>query len=174
MSSSHLTAVARGFGVLAGAAAAALFLIASRPAANFARLPARVTIVVPVTGVLEVVPSAPRSVLPLTTLSPDAGPQTGTFVIRNQTSATMRLGFRAAADSRDLDGLLRIRLSAGRRRLADATLQGLRQGSTQTVSLASGASTRVTVLAWIPKDVGDGYVGRQADVSLVPSPQTGA
>jgi hypothetical protein len=165
--------LARAVGVVAGAGLAILVVIAARPTADFARLPASVSIAVPVTGALEVTPSAPRSVLGSSALTPDGGPTVRTFQIRNQTGRTLHVGFRAKAEARDLDGLLRIRLNAGDRRLSDTTLQGLRQGS-QAVRVPSGGTSRIRIEVWIPKDVGDGYVGRQADVSLVPVMKAGA
>jgi hypothetical protein len=173
MTPRSLSGWARAAGVGVGAGLAILLVIAARPTPQYARLPARVSLTVPVTGTLEVTPSAPHPVLAASSLTPDAGPAVRRFRVRNQTGETLRVRFRAKAEARDLDGLLRIRLDAAGQQLADTTLQGLRQGSESALRLRSGETRQVSLRAWIPNDAGDGYIGRQADVSLVPVVTTG-
>jgi hypothetical protein len=108
-------------------------------------------------------------VLAARSLSPNGRHATSSFKIRNQTADTVLLGFRGHPDTRALDGLVRVRLSAGRKRLADTTLQGLRAGSQDTLRLPSGASRRVRLEAWIPGTITQGYQGIKAHVSLTPT-----
>jgi hypothetical protein len=160
--------VARAAGAIIGAGLAATVLVAALPPAEFSRPPAKVSFAVPVRGELDVTPSAPHSVLASRALTPESKPAASAFRIRNQTGKTLRVGFRARAEARDLDGLLRVRLAVGDRQLADTTLQGLRHSSARTVRLPSGAARWVQIRAWLPRDVGDGYEGRLVDVWLVP------
>ena len=162
------SAAARLLGGLVGTGLAAVVLIGARPTPDFPRLPATIRLEVPVTGEIEATPAAPRPVLASRSLTPDAKPRVGTFRIRNQTGWVLRVGFRAHGSAEGLEGLVRIRLGAGGRPFADTTLQGLRHGSERGVLVPSGGSRRISIRAWIPGDVGDGYEGRRADVSLVP------
>jgi hypothetical protein len=168
MAAISATGIARVAGVLLGAGVALLLLIASRPSANFARLPASASFTIPLTGELEVTPAAPRPVLKAPALMPGDPPAVASFTVRNQTGTTLAVGFRAHAAARDLDGLLRIRLRAGNRMLADTTLQGLRGGSASTLRLRSGAALAVSVQAWIPDGLND-YEGRDVAVDLTPA-----
>jgi hypothetical protein len=162
------TTLARVAGVVLGAGLAAFVLIAARPSANVSRLSASVRFSLPVTGELEVTPAPPRPVMAARALTPGARRAAASFSVRNQTGATLAVGFRARAAVRDLDGLLRIRLTTGGRTLADTTLQGLRHGSVSGVRLRPGAQRRVGVQAWIPNGIGDGYEGRSVAVELTP------
>ena len=112
-------------------------------------------------------PAPGRPFLLARALTPDGPPASARFTIRNQTGATLAVGFRADAGARELDGLLRIRLRAGDTTLANTTLQGLRNGSA-TVRLRSGAARSITLDAWIPDGTND-YEGRHADVELTPT-----
>jgi hypothetical protein len=162
------TRVLRAIGVLLGAGLAVFLLVGARPTTSFTSLPARAVLAVGLTGELGVTPSVPRPVLDAKTLEPGAAPARAEAVVRNQTGTTLAVGFRAQAASRDLDGLLRIRLSSGGRVLADTTLQGLRNGTPETLALRAGAETSLVVEAWIPDGITDGYQGRSADVTLAP------
>jgi hypothetical protein len=77
------------------------------------------------------------------------------------------LGFRGRRSSTSLDSLVHVRLGVAGRPLADTTLQGLAR-TTATLRLPSGGTRQIEVRAWMPAHAGDGYEGRQVDVSLVP------
>jgi hypothetical protein len=151
-----------------GAGVALALLIAARPSASFARLPAGASFTIPVSGELAVTPSAGRPFLRARALTPGGAPASARFTVRNQTGSTLEVGFRADAVSHELDGLLRIRLRAGDRTLATTTLQGLRQGSAATVRLRSGAARSISLETWIPDATND-YEGRRVDVDLRPT-----
>jgi hypothetical protein len=59
-------------------------------------------------------------------------------------------------------------LSVGGRPLADTTLQGAGRAN-GTVHIGSGSSRKVEVEVWMPQSVGDGYEGRDIEVTLVPA-----
>ena len=170
MPAMSLNTAARLAGALLGAGVALALLLSARPSASFARLPASVGFTVPATGELAVTPAPGRPLLLARALTPDGPPASARFAVRNQTGETLAVGFRAAAGARQLDGLLRIRLRAGDRTLANTTLQGLRNGSA-TVRLRSGAARSITLDAWIPDGTND-YEGRHADVELTPTLRT--
>jgi hypothetical protein len=171
MAALSATGVARVAGVLLGAGVAVALLIAAKPSASFARLPASASFSVPLTGELEVTPAQPRPLLTARSLTPGATRASARFTVRNQTARTLGVGFRAHAGARQLDGLLRIRLSAGAVTLSDTTLQGLRHGSASTLRLRSGSTRRVLVEAWLPAGT-IGYEGRNVAVELTPTLRT--
>jgi hypothetical protein len=163
------SAIARLACLAAGAGIAAFLLLAARPSHDVPELPARVSFSVAPTGEFEVTPTAPRPVLDAHALSPLGKPATTSFTVRNQTSQTLPLGFRGHPDSRALDGLVRVRLTAGREQLASTTLQGLRAGTEPVLRLPSGDSRRIRLETWIQRSVSEGYQGVRADVSLIPT-----
>ena len=160
-------AAARVAGALLGAGTALALLIAARPAASFARLPASASFTIPVSGELAVTPPAGRPLLIARALTPGGAAATASFSVRNQTSGTLEVGLRARADDHELDGLLRIRIRVGDRTLANTTLQGLRHGGRADLRLRSGAARSISLEAWIP-DATDDYGGREVDVELTP------
>ena len=167
------TGLSRVAGVLLGAGLAVSLVIAARPAASVTTLPASVRFSIPLTGELEVTPAPPRPVLAARALTPGGRPAAASFTVRNQTGTTLAVGFRAHGGIRDLDGLLRVRLTAAGRTLANTTLQGLRDGSVSDVALPSGAVSRVEVEAWLPGGISEGYEGRHVAVALTPTLRAG-
>jgi hypothetical protein len=161
---------ARALGAILGAGLALAFLIAARPGANGAPLPATVQVAFAPIGELEVTPASPRPVFRADSLTPGHSPSVGAFQVRNQTGSPLAIKLETTADSTALDGLVRLRLSADGKQLADTTLQGMRQRSVG-LELASGAVSRLRLQASIPSDVLTGYEGRRVEVSLVPSVQ---
>jgi hypothetical protein len=101
-------------------------------------------------------------------LRPGSPRRAGTFSLRNQTSETLAIEFRAEAAATGLDGLVRVRLSSADATLAATTLQGLRAGSEIPLELASGSAAEVRVEAWIPASIDSGYESRTAAVALIP------
>jgi hypothetical protein len=167
MSSRRVTkGLSRTAGALIGAVLALGLLLGARPAANGSPLPAAIRFAMAPTGELEVTPPAPEPLLAAHSLIPGRG-ATATFTVRNQTGESEAVAFRATADSTALDGLLRIRLRAAGRLLADTTLQGMRR-RTEVVDLSSGAESRFRLQAWIPAEIRNGYEGRSVSVTLTP------
>ena len=129
------------------------------------KLGADVTFISAPTGELAVSQSGP--ILQLNALEPSSGPsKTGTFTVTNIASSTLSIGLRALPSIRDLDALLRVRVTAGGGDLFDGTLSGLEAGSPLSLRLASGRSADLVVAAWLPSSVRDGYQGRVDDVNL--------
>lgn len=155
-------------GALLGAGVAVLLLVGARPSSSFATLPGSVRFSVPLTGELEVRPAAPRPVLAIPALLPGTRPDAATVTLRNQTGRTLAVDLRARAATHDLDGLLRVRLRAGGRLLADTTLQGLRHGEHFALRVPSGARRTLRLQAWLPAAITDGFQGRSVDVTLQP------
>ena len=143
MSAMSLTAAARVAGVLLGAGVALALLIAARPSASFARLPASANFTIAVSGELAVTPSAGRPLLR----------RPGADARRRSRDGELH---RSQPDGRDARGRLprpcrRARArraaahpSARRRQDArDTTLQGLRNGRAPRVRLRSGAARSI-------------------------------
>jgi hypothetical protein len=164
IASSHLI---RAAGLLLGAGIAIALLVAARPASELTSAPASVRISVPATGELEASPMAPQPALATQAIRPGEPAGTGSFTVRNQTGTDLQVAFAADGGSTELDGLLRVRLSAGRT-LADTTLQGIRKGTATPLTLPSGAQREVRVRAWIPGSISSGYEGRRAEFELTP------
>jgi hypothetical protein len=171
MSALSPTAAVRVAGVLLGAGVALALLIAARPSASFARLPASAGFTIAVSGELAVTPAPGRPFLRATALTPGGAPATASFSVRNQTGSTLEIGLRARAPTHELDGLLRIRLRVGDRTLADTTLQGLRHGSAATIRLRSGDARSIALEAWIPDGTND-TEGRDVAIELKPTLRT--
>jgi hypothetical protein len=138
----------------------------ARPSASVAGLTASVRFTIPLSGELAVTPASPRPVLVADRLGAGSPRASGRFEIRNQTGRTIGLSFRARRSSAALDGLVRVRLAAAGRPLADTTLRRiLRTGP--ALRLPPGGARQIEIQAWVPQGVG-GYGGRRVDVSLVP------
>jgi hypothetical protein len=155
-------------GVLMGAGLAISLLAAGRPSADYTSLPARVSVTVGLTGELGVTPTAPKPVLAPRGILPGAAPASADAVVRNQTGRELTVGFRGDAPARDLDGLLRVRLSADGQTLADTTLQGLRAGTRAPLALNAGVERTLRVELWLPESITAGFQGRTAAITLTP------
>jgi hypothetical protein len=158
---------ARVAGALVGVGLALALLFVSRPGAAGSPLPAGLRVAVAPVGELEVTPPPPRSVFAAPALRPGGPAAVGGFAVRNQTGADLAIALAAGADSTALNGLLRVRVEAGGRVLADTTLQGLRARPLR-LRLASGEGVRLGLRAWLPADVLSGYEGRLVEVLLTP------
>ncbi|WP_022927967.1 hypothetical protein [Patulibacter americanus] len=162
------TRLVHAAGVLLGAGLAVFLLAGARPSADYTSLPARVSVTVGLTGELGVTPAPPKPALASRGILPGATPAQADAAVRNQTGQELTVGFRAEAPARDLDGLLRIRLSVDGQTLADTTLQGLRAGTRIPLALNAGVERTVRVELWIPGSITAGYQGRTAAVTLTP------
>jgi hypothetical protein len=144
-----------------------MIVVAARPSADLAGAPATVRFTVPASGELAVTPLAPDPVLVADRLRPGSPRATGRFEVQNETGQTIALSFRPDASSTALDALVRLRVSAAGRPLIDTTLQGARRTGS-ALRLPSGAVRQIEMQAWMPRNAGGAYEGRQVDVSLVP------
>jgi hypothetical protein len=131
-------------------------------------LPATLNVAVRAGGAIAATPAEPNVVLHASDLRPGAG-GAGAFELANQAGRGLRVSLRATASSTALDGVVRLRVRAGRRTLADETLGQLRAAGSATLPIPRGASRAVRVSAWIPSEVETGYEGRYVRVELLPT-----
>lgn len=157
--------------MLLGLALAVTLLLVSRPGAAGAGAPAAVSFAIAPVGELEVVPPPPRPVLEARGLRPGGPRASGVFTIRNQTGEDLAVALRAEVDSTALNGLLEVRVRDDGHPLAESALEGLRVRPIQ-LQLASGQRARLSLEAWLPSQVLDGYEGALVDVNLVPRLRT--
>jgi hypothetical protein len=97
-------------------------------------------------------------------LQPGAGAD-GALPVRNQTGRTLAVSVRALPSIRDLDRVLRVRMTAGGRPIYVGPLGGLRSWS-RPFHLASGKATALGVQVDLPGGSGAATHGRIDDVSL--------
>lgn len=154
--------------VALGAVIVLVVVLLARPAGGHGGiLPASLRVAASQDGALVVSPAAPKPVLEDARLRPGAHAG-GELRLRNQTGEQLAVLLRAEPSSTALDGILRVRIEAGGKRVFDSTLQALRQGTEDAISLRPGRAAPVRVFAWIPATEATGYEGRQVDVLLVP------
>jgi len=130
-------------------------------------LPAALRFVAGQDGAIAVSPATPEAVLEDAHLRPGRHAD-GTLVLRNQTGARLAVRLRANPSSTALDGITRVRISAGGEAIFDSTLQALRAGTDGAVRLGPGAAARLRVEAWVPAGEQTGYEGRRVEVELIP------
>lgn len=153
-------------GLLLGAALAAVAVYGWRVPGGTGSVGADVNLIVNLTGELDVHPFG--RVLTASGMRP-SGPESGretTLAVENQTARPLEMRMRAHPSIRDLDGLLALRVSAGRRELFAGRLGGLRRWTHSALQLRSGETRAVTVRIWLPDSVGRGYERRIDDIVL--------
>jgi hypothetical protein len=170
--SSRTLQVARAVGGALGLALAVVIVLAAWPSASADGLTATVRFSVLPSAELAVMPPSPQPVLVAKSMRPGGNRAVGGFDVHNQTDGPITLAFRARRSSTALDGLVQVRLSAEGQTVARTSLQGMRHGIETPLQLASGATRRIRLEAWMPATVGDGYEGQQIHVSLIPSSAT--
>jgi hypothetical protein len=155
----------RMIGFLLGLGLAASVVAASRIPAGAGVLGADVHLVVAPTGELAVKRSG--MVLQGTGLTPASDPAIGVVQVLNQTGSALDVHLRGIPDTPGLDRTLWISVTgpAGEEVYGGA-LGGFRDWSTAGVTLRPGAWRTFRFEAWVPGDVGPGYVGRMAQVDL--------
>ena len=100
-------------------------------------------------------------------LRPGGPAAAGAFTVRNQTGETLSVALRADISSTELNGLLEVRVRSGSRVLSESTLESLRVRPPR-LQLASGQRARISLEAWLPTQVLEGYEGTLVDVTLTP------
>jgi hypothetical protein len=88
----------------------------------------------------------------------------GHLAVTNQTGKRLSVLVRALPESRDLDGILRVQIASGGRRLFDGTLGDLRRGA--DVAVDPGMTAPLDFRAWLPETQRDGYQGRVVSVTF--------
>jgi hypothetical protein len=159
--------LARAAGALLGLALAVMLILVSRPGAAGTGAPASLSVAIAPVGELEISPPPPRTLLEARALRPGGPPASGAFMVRNQTGESLAVALRAEPDSTALNGLLEVRVRSGERVLAESSLESLRVRPIQ-LRLASGQRARLSLEAWLPAQVLEGYEGALVDVTLTP------
>lgn len=163
--------LARAAGALLGLTLAVTLLLVSRPGAAGTGAPAAVRVAIAPVGELEIVPAPPRPVLEARSLRPGGPRAGGAFSVRNQTGESLAVALRADVSSTALNGLLEVRVRNGGRVLSESTLESLRVRPLR-LQLASGERTSLSIEAWLPAQVLEGYEGALAEITLTPRLQT--
>jgi hypothetical protein len=91
----------------------------------------------------------------------------GRMTIQNITDEPLAVRLRAMSSGHEVDGLLRLRIAAGRRTLFRGPLGELRHRTPRTLRLGSQGEATLTLRAWIPQRSAGGFRGRAEDVTLV-------
>jgi hypothetical protein len=157
----------RAAGALLGLTLAVTLLLVSRPGAVGAGAPAAIRVAIAPVGELEITPAPPRPVLEARALRPGAPRASGAFTVRNQTGESLAVTLRADVSSTALNGLLEVRVRSGPRVLAESALESLRVRPLR-LRLASGERADLSIEAWLPAQVLEGYQGALVDVTLTP------
>lgn len=148
-----------------GLAVAATVVGASKIPAGAGALGADVSMVVAPTGELAV--KQPGEVLEGTTLTPASDPASGQFTILDQTMFPLNVRVRGVPDLPGLNGTLRVELTGpDDEQLFRGSLADFRAWTEDPVLLKPGVWSTFGLKAWIPGDVGAGYVGRMVQVDL--------
>jgi hypothetical protein len=163
--------LARAAGALLGLTLAVTLLLVSRPGAVGAGAPAALSVAIAPVGELEIAPAPPRPVLETRSLRPGGPRAGGAFAVRNQTGEVLAVALRADVDSTVLNGLLEVRVRNGEQVLAESTLESLRVRPLR-LQLASGERAQLSIEAWLPTQVLEGYEGAIVDVTLTPQLRT--
>ena len=152
-------------GFMLGMAVAAIVVGASRIPAGAGVLGADISMVVAPTGELAV--KHPGRVLAGTTLTPASDPATGRFTILDQTMFPLNVRVRGIPDMPGLDGTLWVALTGpDDEQLFRGSLADFRDWTEDPILLEPGVWSTFGLEAWIPGDVGPGYLGRMIQVDL--------
>lgn len=158
----RIEAYVRRAGVAAGIALVAVLVLAFRVPDGRGTLGADVIMSISPTGELGLSKSGPF--MSVTGLRP-GGSFRGETTVHNQTGKRLAIHLRALPDSRDLDRVLRVDVTAGGTTLFRGPLGGLR-GRTRAFELASGERRALRVRAFLPRGLKRGYAGRIESVPL--------
>lgn len=160
MPSTTITKVA---GLVLGAVACTVLLVAPRISRPAGAVSAALTLTAAPTGEIGVTPVG--TVLAQGALAPGAPPARGAMVVRNQTGVPLALTLRAKPASGDLDDVVRLRITGGAATLFDGSLARLRAG-TRPVLLPPGAGRRLRLTATLRSGAPDDFEGRTDEVAL--------
>lgn len=159
----------RAIGAAIGLGLVAALIFSARPAGGHGGvLPASLRFTASLDGAVAAEPAAPEPLLASGPMRPGSHAR-GDFTLRNETGETLAVRLRAKPSSTALDGTAQVRLESRGVVLSEGTLQALRQGTTEAIQLAPGATAPVHVVAWIPAEVETGYEGRDVAVALEPT-----
>jgi hypothetical protein len=154
---------ARVTGLLVGSTLAVAFVADGRMPESGPEPGARVTMRTGPTGELAV--SRARPFLSARNLRP-AGDDGGAVTVTNQTDSPLAVSARAVPSSRELDELLLVGITAGRKPLFRGRLRDLRRWTPSAFMLAAGRRAKLRVRVWLPSSARRGYRARTVDVTL--------
>jgi hypothetical protein len=164
MSATAADKLARRVGAVIGLAAVAVALLSWRIPAASETLGADVRLVATPPGELATEPAG--AFASGRALEPGSGAARGSLELSNLAGRRLVVRPRLLPSSRDLDRLLRVRLTARGRTLADGSLGQLRTWSRRGVAVSSGGHARIEARAWLPRRTRRGYAGRSIDVAV--------
>jgi hypothetical protein len=155
----------RVIGFVLGIVIAASIVTESRIPAGAGVLGADAHIVVAPSGELAVKPSG--FVLEGTGMTPASEHATGSFQVMNQTGSVLAVSLRGIPDAAGLDRTLWISVTGpDDETIYRGSLGGFRDWTTSSFTLRPGEWRTLGLEAWVPGDVGPGYVGHMAQIDL--------
>ncbi len=156
----------RGIGLLLGLLVAAIAVAAWQIPRGSGTLGTDLIVSSAPTGELGVTPEGP--IIRATGLAPgqEADAPAGTLRVQNQTGSTVYVQLRGLPSGTDLDGLLWFRIDSGDLSLFRGPVRELRSWTDRAITLVPGEQTTLSVRAWLPASVRDGYEGRIQTVDL--------
>jgi hypothetical protein len=163
-SGNRIESYVRGAGVAAGIALVAVVVLAFRVPDGTGTLGADVVFAASPTGELGVSRSGPF--MSATGLRPGRAFE-GRFDVANQTGKRLAVRLRALPDSRDLDRLLVVHVTADHAKhpIYSGRLGGLRE-RTRPFRIESGRARKLRVRASLPAGLRGGYAGRIETIGL--------
>jgi hypothetical protein len=90
----------------------------------------------------------------------------GSFTIANQTNKALSVRVRALPDSKALDGLLQVEVSADGRQLFSGPLGRLKKWTARSTPLPHEGSSRITFRIWFPATTPSGWQGQNESIPL--------
>lgn len=150
-------------GLLIGLATAALLVLSWRLPTTSGTLGADISLASRPTGEFAVEPVG--RFVKAAGLRPGSPASSGHVAVTNQTASRMDVSLHLSGESKDLDLLTRVSVSADRDVVFNGTLGDLRRPRPSFV-LDPGDIARVDVRVWLPAGIGDGYRGRVEAVTL--------
>ncbi len=157
----------RVIGFIVGLSLVAAAVLVGRVDGGRAPVGSSVTLSITPTGELAVSPSGVVLVAPDMRPGPEATAAEGRVLVRNQSAERLAVRIKANPSVPDLDDVVMLTLVPEAGAPTTVRLGDLRRWTGRQLVLASGESRSLTVRAWIPGGVTNGYGGRIAEVGLV-------
>lgn len=153
----------RVLGLSLGVGLAAFIVLSSRIPPGTGVLGADIIVASGPSGELAVTPAGPF--LSATNMTPASNPASGELEIFNQTGGTLAVSVRGLPSTDDLDAVLMVHVEADGNTLFEGNLGAFRAWTKQTVSLASGQTSKITVETWLDPQA-QAWTGRVAQIGL--------
>jgi hypothetical protein len=161
----HTSHILRFTGLVIGALLAVSLVLSGRMPASQAEAPARLSMASQPTTQLGVEPAG-KDFIADEPLLPGGRSARGLLSITNFTNRRLGVRLRTSSAQRDLDRLVRLRVSSGGRTVFEGGLGQLRSWSRGIVRLAAADRRKVRFRAWLPMSVESGYEGRSVELEL--------